>query len=124
MKAFAIAAAAVVIASQSPAAPAPTGNRDVHCLMLSNLFLKTAPAELAKESAGQARLFYLGRVSGKLVPAQLAPALTAEAKTLDLDHAGLDMNKCLGTVQAAQLAVEAAGKKVQAAAGPPSPPAH
>ena len=63
-------------------AHAQTGNRDVRCLMLSNLFSKAASAAQAKEAAGQSRLFYLGRVSGKVPPAQLEAAMAMEAKTI------------------------------------------
>ncbi len=129
---IAIAATAIVavqsIPAQAAGAPAAT-NRDVHCLMLSNLFSKTSTAAQAKEAAGQSRLFYLGRVSDKFTPARLEAAMTAEAKAIDPDRAGVDMNKCIASIQAAAEAVEVAGHKAAASGGampaavPHAPPA-
>lgn len=138
MKAILIAASVAALAApllplQAATAPA-AANRDVRCLMLSNLFSKAAAVAQAKEAAGQSRLFYLGRVSDKYTAARLEAAMSAEAKSIDPDKAGPDMNKCLASVQAAAAAVEAAGHKAaeskapatattpaHAAAGPPSP---
>jgi hypothetical protein len=120
----AIAIASSPLAAQAetahaPTAHAPSGNRDVRCLMLSNLFTKTSPVEQAKVAASQARLFYLGRVSSKFTSAQLETAMNAEAKAIDSDHAGPDMNACLASVQAAAAAAEVAGKKAAATASGP-----
>lgn len=124
MKAIHIAATSLAIAAQSVpayAVPAsPAGSRDVRCLMLSNLFSKTGPAAQARESARQARIFYIGRVSDTFTPARLEAAMAIEARTIDPERAGPDMNKCLASVEAAAMAVEVAGHKAAAApAGPP-----
>ncbi|WP_419825918.1 hypothetical protein [Sphingomonas sp.] len=95
-----------------PAASAPA-NRDTRCLLLSNLYAKAAAHSEGQAAAAQARLFYLGRVSGRLSGAALTNAMTAAAKTVSPEKAGADMNACLATVQSSAASVEAAGKTVR-----------
>jgi hypothetical protein len=95
-----------------PAASAPA-NRDVRCLLLSNLYAKTAAHSEGQAAAAQSRLFYLGRVSGRLSGAALTTAMTAAAKTVSPEKAGVDMNACLATVQSSAASVESAGKTVR-----------
>lgn len=122
MKATYLAVAAIAFAAAACPADAQTANRDVRCLLLSNLFSKAAPDARGKESAAQTRLFYLGRVSAKFSPTQLQTAMTTEAKTIDPNGAGPEMNKCVASVQASAAAAEAVGAKAQAGIGAkPSP---
>lgn len=106
---------ALIVAAPAPAAPAKAPNRDVRCLMLSNLFAKAAPDAKGKEAAGQARLFYLGRVSSRFSQTQLESAMGAEASAIAPAKVGAEMNTCFASVRAAAAAIEAAGAKARRA---------
>jgi hypothetical protein len=117
VKAKHLTAIAIATASLMIPAAAQAANHDVRCLILSNLFSKAAPDARGKESAAQTRLFYLGRVSATVAPAQLAGVMAAEAKAIDTAQVGADMNKCLESVQTSAAAVETASAKVKATIG-------
>lgn len=122
MLAFAVPAVAAPAAkgAAAPAASRPAANRDVRCLLLANMYRKVAAAAQGRETAEQARLFYYGRISGRLSGAALTSAMEAAAKTIDPAKAGADMSGCVATVQSTATAVDAAGDKVRAAVVTPA----
>lgn len=102
----------LVSAAATSAAPAPAArNKDVRCLMLSNLYSKASSDVRGQTAAAQNRLFYLGRVSAKVPPAQLGAAMAAETRTIDPANTSAEMNACSATLRASASTIEAAGDK-------------
>ena len=89
-------AAAVLVASPAGA----QANNDVKCLLASNLFAKAAKEPKARTAAEAGRLYYLGRIHGRLNAAQLKAELLAQQKTINTKNAGQIMNGCARQMEA------------------------
>ena len=74
-------------------ASAQAGN-DVKCLLASNLFAKAAKDPKARTAAEASKLYYLGRIHGRLNAAQLKAELLAQQKGISPKTAGAIMNGC------------------------------
>lgn len=69
-------------------------NNDVRCLLASNLFAKAAKEPKARTAAEAGKLYYLGRIHGRLSPEQLKAQLVSQQKTITQKNAGDVMNGC------------------------------
>jgi hypothetical protein len=69
-------------------------NNDVRCLLASNLFAKAAKEPKARTAAEAGKLYYLGRIHGRLSPQQLKAELVTQQKTITQKNAGDVMNGC------------------------------
>ena len=96
-----LVAASAVVAALLAAAPAnaQAGN-DVKCLLASNLFTKAAKDPKARTAAEASKLYYLGRIHGRLNAAQLKAELLAQQKTITPKNAGVVMNACARQMEA------------------------
>jgi hypothetical protein len=111
------AAAALVALAPAQAVAQNTAN-DVRCLIVSNVFAKSAKEAKAKELANSAMLFYAGRVSS-LSNAQIEAGLSAQQKEVNATNAGPTMKACASAIDGALKNISAVGQKLQ----PPKPPA-
>ena len=110
--------AAFVVAATAMAAPPASAQavNDVRCLLVSNLFARAAKDPKAKAVAEASKYYYLGKLQGRVSPAQLKAQAIAQAKTVNAKDAGPFMNACAKQLQTTVQTTEAALK--QAATGP------
>jgi hypothetical protein len=85
--------AAIILAVIATPASAQAGN-DVKCLLASNLFAKAAKDPKTRTAAEASKLYYLGRIHGRLNAAQLKAELLAQQKSISAKTAGTIMNGC------------------------------
>lgn len=100
-------------ASQSLAAPVVSTNRNIRCLMLSNLYVNSAKDDQGRKAAQATRLFYLGRVDDGLTEAQLESTMLAEGKAITPATAGDEMNKCARTLEQRNAAITAIADRLR-----------
>lgn len=91
-------------AAAAPASAQSTG--DVRCLIVSNLFAKMSKDPKQKAIAEMSKFYYLGRLHGRIAPAQLQAQAVAQAKTLTQANAGPAMTACARQLQAGARSVE------------------
>lgn len=108
---LAVALAAIAIAA-TPAS-AQTVADDARCLLVSNTYARTATTQDARVIAGSTSAFYLGRVDGRVPPAQLKAALAAQEKLLTASNGPAIMKAC----------TERVGRVERTVMGLASPPA-
>lgn len=88
-------AGSAVLAALLAAAPASAqAGNDVKCLLASNLFAKAAKDPKTRTAAEASKLYYLGRIHGRLNAAQLKAELLAQQKAISAKTAGAIMNGC------------------------------
>lgn len=85
---------AVTVAIFAAGPASAQANNDVRCLLASNLFAKAAKDPKARTAAEASKLYYLGRIHGRLNPAQLKAELLAQQKAITPKTAGNVMNGC------------------------------
>jgi hypothetical protein len=107
-----IIAACVTMLFVAEALPAQALNRDVRCLMASNVFAQAEKDAQRRQIALGAHFFYLGRLDGRLNPAQLKAQILAQGRTLTKDNLAQTMNDCAKTVQTKELAVAELGREL------------
>ena len=90
----AIALAATVLLTTSDAALAQSAT-DVGCLLVSNVFAKSAKDSNAQKLAEASLYFYLGRISDRTSATQLKTLFEQQAKTINDANAGTLMNACV-----------------------------
>jgi hypothetical protein len=93
------AAAAALLLSAAPAAAQSGG--DVRCLLVANLFAKSAKDAKARNAAEAAKYYYLGRINGRMNAQQLKSQALAASKTVNAKNAGQVMNGCVQQIAAA-----------------------
>ena len=103
MRAILIMAAALTAA---PAA-AQTGEQDVRCLIVSNIFSQSEKDPAKRQVVTAARLFYLGRVDARMSGPALRTALVAQAKGITAQNAGPAMTACARSMQGKMAALQA-----------------
>ena len=87
--------AATIFAASVLATPASAqAGNDVQCLLASNLFAKAAKDPKARTAAEASKLYYLGRIHGRLNATQLKAELLAQQKAISPKNAGAIMNGC------------------------------
>ncbi len=87
--------AVTILAVSAMAAPASAqAGNDVKCLLASNLFAKAAKDPKARTAAEASKLYYLGRIHGRLNATQLKAELLAQQKGISPKTAGAIMNGC------------------------------
>lgn len=96
----AVALAVPVALFAAAPARAQAGN-DVKCLLASNLFAKAAKDPKTRTAAEASKLYYLGRIHGRLNAAQLKAELLAQQKAISSKTAGAIMNGCARQMEAA-----------------------
>ena len=89
-----LAASAVLTALLAAAPAGAQPSNDVKCLLVSNLFTKAAKDPKARTAAEASKLYFLGRIHGRLNAAQLKAELLAQQKTITPKNAGVVMNAC------------------------------
>ncbi|WP_420141747.1 hypothetical protein [Sphingomonas sp.] len=107
-----IIAAALVTAAGAAALPAQTIDRDVRCLMVSNVFAQAEKDAKKKQLALASSFFFMGRIDGRLQPSQLKTQLQAQARTLNNKTIGQTMDGCAKIVQASQRTLVATGQQL------------
>ena len=85
-----VLAAAIVWAAPASA----QANNDVRCLLASNLFAKAAKEPKARTAAEASKLYYLGRIHGRLNAQQLKSELVTQQKAITPKQAGEIMYGC------------------------------
>ena len=98
------------------AANAQSTSEDVRCLLASNVFAKAEKDPGKQKTAVAAHFFYLGRIDGKLTPAQLKAEFLAQGKTLDPASLGTTMTACAVRLRDRSAAVETIGASLDQAA--------
>ena len=106
-----LAAGALTLASAASAQPV---DPDLRCFALSNAFASLEKDPLKKQLAVASTFFFLGRIDGKLSPAQIIAQLSSPAASLKQAEAGPLMNACAKRVQEAQRALMTTGRAVPA----------
>jgi hypothetical protein len=92
---FTIRLAAIILgASIIPTPASAQAVNDVKCLLASNLFSKAAKDPKARTAADASKLYYLGRIHGRLNATQLKAELLAQQKGISPKNAGAIMNGC------------------------------
>ena len=87
--------AAIILAASVIASPASAqAGNDVKCLLASNLFAKAAKDPKTRTAAEASKLYYLGRIHGRLNAAQLKAELLAQQKSISAKSASTIMNGC------------------------------
>ena len=83
------------------AAPASAqSNNDVKCLLASNLFAKAAKDPKARTAAEASKLYFLGRIHGRMSAAQVRTEMLAQQKAINSKNAGATMNGCARQMEA------------------------
>ncbi|MDP9413109.1 MAG: hypothetical protein M3Q08_03240 [Pseudomonadota bacterium] len=114
MKSIPVALAIAVVLATTPAAVgAQGGGDDVRCLMVSNIFAKSAKEPKAKQIAQSAKLFYGGRAS-QLAAADIEAAMIAQKDRIDAANAGALMNACTKSMDQSLKTIQSTGQKLQA----------
>ncbi len=114
MKSIPVALAIAVVLATTPAAVgAQGGSDDVRCLMVSNIFAKSAKEPKAKQIAQSAKLFYGGRAS-QLAAADLEAAMVAQKDRIGAANAGALMNACAQSMDQSLKTIQSTGQKLQA----------
>ena len=103
---------ATVIGFLGVPATAQDPNRDARCLMVSNIFSKSAKDPKERQAAGLASLFYLGRLDARLTPAQLEATFVAQKKTITARNAVPTMNACAQYMGQKSQALQAMGQRL------------
>ncbi|WP_294394768.1 hypothetical protein [uncultured Sphingomonas sp.] len=107
-------AAAAVAAVTATSLPAQGADQDVRCLMASNLFSQAEKDPTRKQVALVSSFFYMGRLDGRVTPAQLKAQILAQGKTLTTKNAGETMTACAKNVQGKQALIQGIGKQLAA----------
>ena len=89
-----VAGSAVLAALLAAASASAQAGNDVKCLLASNLFAKAAKDPKTRTAAEASKLYYLGRIHGRLNAAQLKAELLAQQKAISAKTAGAIMNGC------------------------------
>ena len=117
-----IGAAVIIIfsslAAAAPPASAPGVNKNIRCLMLSNLYAKSAKDDRGRQAAAETRLFYLGRVDDRMTDAQLEAAMLAAGKAITPDTAGAEMDKCAQLLEQRSRAMTLIGDRLRSKLAP------
>ncbi len=110
---------AATIGTIMAAAPlaAQSVDDDARCALASNVFSKVEKAPAKKQLATLASFFYLGRLDGRLSPAQIRSALLAQGKLMKQADLGTTMTACAKRLQATNTALQ--GPAAQAQPGAP-----
>lgn len=104
-------AAALALAGVTAPAAAQDIQEDVRCVILSGMFVKSAPDDKGKQIARLTGSFYLGRIDRADAKA-VTEALRTESKAIDIKAAGLAMDACAAKLGRAQAAMNALGRSV------------
>jgi len=103
----------VVLAGLIGATPAhaQAGN-DVRCLMASNLYAKASKDQKQKLAAEATRLYFVGRIHGRLNATQLKAELLAQQKTINPKNAGDVMNGCARQMEAGMKLIQTTSQQL------------
>ena len=85
---------------------------DVRCLMASNLYAKASKDPKQKLAAEATRLYYVGRIHGRLNATQLKAQLIAQQKTINPKNAGEVMNSCARQMEAGMKLVQTTSQQL------------
>jgi hypothetical protein len=116
MRRTALLAAAIAVAAPLAPVTAQVADQDLRCLLAANVFARAEKDAKRKQVAVVATFFYLGRIDGRLTPAQLKARMLAVGKTLNTKNAGEIMTGCARTLQQRELAFQGIGKELAAQA--------
>jgi hypothetical protein len=108
-------AAGLLILGLVPSAHAQTVPDDVRCLLLSNMFAKSASDARGKEAGAKTLLYFLGRLDARANEQTITAAMRAQGATINARTAATEMSACAARMQRAQQMIQAAGR----AATPP-----
>ncbi len=108
MKFKIFAAGLLGLAMVSPAA-AQTAPDDLHCFLLSNVFARAEKDDKRRTLAGQAAMFYLGKIDGRVNPQALGAAIRTP---LNQQTAGIQMTACAQRLGRAEMALQGTIKSV------------
>jgi hypothetical protein len=86
-------------------------DHDMRCLILGT-FYQGAKEPAAKQAAGAAMLYYLGRVSARVPSNELKSRYLAQAKGLKTSSAGPMMNACIQQMQAQGRSIDTVRQEV------------
>jgi hypothetical protein len=117
MKFKLFAAGLLSLAMVSPAI-AQNAPDDLHCFLLSNVFAKAEKDEKRRTLAGQATMFYLGKIDGRVNPNILAAAMRTP---LNPQLAGPQMTACAQRLGRAEQTLQ---QTIKSVAPKPLPPKH
>ena len=90
---------------------AQTVDDDMRCLILGTFF-QAAKEPAAKQAAGAATLYHLGRVSARVPSSELKSRYLAQAKGLRTASAGPMMNACIQQMQAQGRSIDAVRQEI------------
>jgi hypothetical protein len=109
--------AILAVAGAAPLAAQPV-DRDVRCLMASNVFAQAEKDPQRRQVALASSFFFLGRLDARVPPAQIKAQLLAQGKTLNAKNVGQTMTECAKVVQAKQVMLMTIGKQIDQQAKP------
>lgn len=112
-----LAAPALVAAALAAQATAQNADQDVRCLMASNTFARVEKDAGKQRAAAESLVFYLGRLDGRVTPAQLKARLLAQGKQLTPATLGPIMDACVRRLGQSQAALQAIGRELAPAKG-------
>jgi hypothetical protein len=112
--------AGALLAAATPAS-AQALDPDVRCMLVSNLFAQAEKDPQRKQLSAISSVFYFGKVSARLNPAQIKQQLQLLDKAVKPAELPAVMTNCAKQFQAKQQAFLALGRSVapKAPAGPP-----
>lgn len=93
---------------------------DVRCILVSNVFSRVEPDVKKKAVAQATGLYFSGRVSARMSPAQIKAQIVAQAKGLNKDNSGPVMTACAKYLQENQRMMQGVALEIQKAN--PAPP--
>jgi hypothetical protein len=108
-----IIAASLIAMLGAGAVSAQAVDRDVRCLIASNVFAQSEKDAQKRQVALASSFFFMGRLDGRVAPAQLKAQVLAQSKTLNKDNIGQTMDACAKAVQAKQQSIAAIGQQLQ-----------
>ena len=87
-------------------AAAQSAQNDLRCLLVSNLFAKNGSTAKVKRAGEAGSFFYLGRLDGRMSPAQLKAGVREQLKTLTVSNAGQIINRCARHMEASAQSIQ------------------
>lgn len=109
-------AGAIAAAAPPAAAQTPADRADVRCLLVLQAVSRD-PEQ--REKAAQGIFYYLGKFQVRGGVTRLEPMILAEAKALTPQQAQTELARCGAELHKQTQDLQAANKRVQAAASPP-----
>ena len=106
------AAFGLCLIAATPAVAQDAG-ADVRCLLVSNVFARVETDATKKALAQASAVYFSGRATAKLAPAQIKAQIVGQSKTINKDSGGPIMTACAKRFQQDQRMMQTIGQELQ-----------